>query len=86
MSGSAHNKLDKGAAMGLRIANPGHSQHWSYERGNVMKGITALNFEAGNTNCMRVLVEKPVNGLYAEQRPETVALHCGLATLQEEIC
>ena len=84
MGGSAQNKLDKGNAIGLRMANSGHSQQWSYERGNVMKGINALNFEAGNNHCMRVLAEKPVNGLYAEQRPETVVLNCGLATLQKK--
>ena len=33
---------------------------------------------------MRVLTTRPVNGFYAD-KPETVALHCGLATLQEQI-
>ena len=77
-------KPDKGEARGVRIANSGHSQQWSHEHRNAMKGINAFNLEAGNKHCMRVLAMKPVNGLYAEQRPETVALHCGLATLQEK--
>ena len=76
-------KPDKGEAMGLRMANSGHSQQWSHKHRNTMKGINALNLEAGIKHCMNVLAEKPVNGFFAEQ-PENVALHCGLATLQNK--
>ena len=78
-------KPGKGEARGLRIANSGHSKQCCHERRNAMNGINALNLEAGNKHCMRVLQQKPVNRFYTEKL-KSVASHCSLATLQEKVC